>query len=365
MANRYWVGGTGNWSDAANHWAATSNGAPGAGNAPTTSDMCIFDGSSFGSTGLTVTYDSGSCGSIDWTNATNSPTFTLGANLVVNGSLTFISGMTFTPATYRVSVSGTGISINSGGKSFYTMTILGTVTLLNNVTATSSIASSVDTLDMGGFVVQTPTLTIRATQTIDMGGGTLKVRHFNDADSGTAFAAGGTLDFYTGSTQTINGGTAGVDFSPITINQTYLSTVTVSGANTFGAWTIKAGSTVNFTSGVTQTISSDITVDGTGTAVTLKAVTTDSVATLSVASGKYVWAKNCTIADVAISGSGAGYYSDGSTVDAQSTGWTAGSPSTLKSATDTLLVKLTETAIATSIVLTATKDGAHIDLSWS
>jgi hypothetical protein len=34
-------------------------------------------------------------------------------------------------------------------------------------------------------------------------------------------------------------------------------------------------------------------------------------------------------------------------------------------ATDTLLVKLTETAIATSIVLTATKDGAHIDLSWS
>lgn len=36
-----------------------------------------------------------------------------------------------------------------------------------------------------------------------------------------------------------------------------------------------------------------------------------------------------------------------------------------KSATDTLLVKLTETAIATSIVLTATKDGAHIDLSWS
>src|SRR5437867_2641894 len=45
-AERYWVGGTGNWSDNTNHWAASSNGSPGA-STPSASDNCNFDGSSF------------------------------------------------------------------------------------------------------------------------------------------------------------------------------------------------------------------------------------------------------------------------------------------------------------------------------
>lgn len=52
MANKFWVGGDGNWSDAANHWATSSNGTPGAGNAPTSVDVCIFDGNSGAGTGL-------------------------------------------------------------------------------------------------------------------------------------------------------------------------------------------------------------------------------------------------------------------------------------------------------------------------
>lgn len=40
-ADRFWVGGTGNWSDI-NHWSTTSNGAPGA-TSPTLSDNAIFD----------------------------------------------------------------------------------------------------------------------------------------------------------------------------------------------------------------------------------------------------------------------------------------------------------------------------------
>jgi hypothetical protein len=62
---------------------------------------------------------------------------------------------------------------------------------------------------------------------------------------------------------------------------------------------------------------------------------------------------------------GAGGEPDKATCDAWPFFETTWDTPEAKSATDTLLVTLTETAIATSIVLTATKDGAHIDLSWS
>lgn len=45
-------------------------------------------------------------------------TLTLGANLTVSGSITLVSGMTFTPSTYKVTVNATS-TIASGGKSFY------------------------------------------------------------------------------------------------------------------------------------------------------------------------------------------------------------------------------------------------------
>ncbi len=42
----YWVGSTGNWSDAANHWASTSGGTPGSAPVPTRFDIVIFDNNS-------------------------------------------------------------------------------------------------------------------------------------------------------------------------------------------------------------------------------------------------------------------------------------------------------------------------------
>ena len=48
MANRYWIGGTGNWSATA-HWSAT-NGGEGGADAPTSSDdVFITSLSGFGS----------------------------------------------------------------------------------------------------------------------------------------------------------------------------------------------------------------------------------------------------------------------------------------------------------------------------
>ncbi|MCU0431011.1 MAG: hypothetical protein MUF42_13685 [Cytophagaceae bacterium] len=48
----YWVGGTGNWSDATNHWANTSGGIPGTGLVPTSADSVVIDGFSFVSTDI-------------------------------------------------------------------------------------------------------------------------------------------------------------------------------------------------------------------------------------------------------------------------------------------------------------------------
>lgn len=52
----YWVGGSGNWSDAANHWATVSGGAPNAANVPGSADDVHFDAAS-NPTAYTVTLD--------------------------------------------------------------------------------------------------------------------------------------------------------------------------------------------------------------------------------------------------------------------------------------------------------------------
>lgn len=43
MSDRYWVGGTGNWTDATNHWSDSSGGSPNASFKPTSSDDVFFD----------------------------------------------------------------------------------------------------------------------------------------------------------------------------------------------------------------------------------------------------------------------------------------------------------------------------------
>ena len=43
MANKYWVGGNGVYSDDLNHWALASGGAGGVGNKPSNADIAIFD----------------------------------------------------------------------------------------------------------------------------------------------------------------------------------------------------------------------------------------------------------------------------------------------------------------------------------
>ena len=91
----YWVGGTGNWTDA-NHWALSSGGAAGV-CVPNQLDAAVFDNLSFTAINQVVTQDAvlATCRSLNWAAATFVPTFS-GPDtntLAVYGSLTWAPAM--------------------------------------------------------------------------------------------------------------------------------------------------------------------------------------------------------------------------------------------------------------------------------
>ena len=71
MANRYWVGGSGNWDTTTTHWSATSGGTGGA-SAPTSVDSVFFDQAGT----YTVTFGSGTVNCFNFSNTAGTVTFT-------------------------------------------------------------------------------------------------------------------------------------------------------------------------------------------------------------------------------------------------------------------------------------------------
>ncbi len=93
----YWIGGNGNWSNISN-WATTSGGVITHPVVPSANDNVIFDANSFTAPGQVVTINADNifCLNIDWSAATNNPTFrgTKGQIINVFGSMTLIPNMT-------------------------------------------------------------------------------------------------------------------------------------------------------------------------------------------------------------------------------------------------------------------------------
>lgn len=117
MANRFWVGGTGDWSDTA-HWSATSGGASGVA-IPTAADDVFFDSASSGAsytatinTGATRLARSITCAAP----ATGDLTLAGTAALTVSGSITLYAGMTWSySGAYTMNGAGT---VTSAGKTW-------------------------------------------------------------------------------------------------------------------------------------------------------------------------------------------------------------------------------------------------------
>ncbi len=123
-ANAYWVGGAGDWSDATNHWATTSGGAPGAGNLPDATTNVFFDATSGA---VAVAIDTAvTIGSLTINGYTG--TITQNANLTItnsggqSGNYSQTSAATFTattPGTNTFSATGS-FSVTAGTFRRYT-----------------------------------------------------------------------------------------------------------------------------------------------------------------------------------------------------------------------------------------------------
>lgn len=121
VSNRYWVGGSGNWSDTT-HWASTSGGAGGA-SVPSASFAVFFDGNS-GSGTITVDATS-TCQSLTCTGYTgtfdiNGKSFNIGNSTVTSSALTLSAGMTLAQTgggtiTFTISQGGAG-TVTTAGK---------------------------------------------------------------------------------------------------------------------------------------------------------------------------------------------------------------------------------------------------------
>lgn len=297
MTNFYWVNGSGNWNDSANHWSASSGGAPGAG-VPTSTDDCFFDANSFTSGSKTVTFNvSPDVKSMDFTGATDNPSVAPNNSATIRGSLTLISGMnwgnagsslTFDTTSTTVNLTTAGVTI---GQANLVITGSGTfnfqdTTTVNNSSGSGAIKPSGSaTINLNNHNVNALVWQAQgsSTSTINLGSSTV-----------TLSGSGGSINAWVAqSGETINASTSTIVLSGSTVNfvgagKTYYdvsftgSPITITGNNTFNSLTIAAGKTVNFPASGTQTITTLNAVGTSGNKILFRSSTNGTQTSLCV-----------------------------------------------------------------------------------
>ena len=272
IADRFWVGDTGNWSDALNHWSASTGGAPNA-SKPTSSDNVFFDGNSFTVAGRTVTIDeTASCLDMDWTGVTDSPTLAGGSNILVYGSAIFV-GMSITHTGFLAfEATAPGETLTTNGISVTSEIIFqgvgGGWTLQDNLTSPNTFWASKGTLDLNGKVITVNTFNSSNanTRTLNFSASTVNCLAWTFTNiTNLTFNADTSTIKITGTGALASGG---LTFNNVELNGT---AHTISGDNTFSKLTIGQASTITFTDTSTQTIGAmerkgvgTVTLTGTG-----------------------------------------------------------------------------------------------------
>lgn len=150
----YWVGGTGDWSDAANHWATTSGGNEFHNFAPSVLDDVYFDANSFNADGQIVTLDVdiANLHDLDWTGVTNNPHFEGNLGTInVYGSLIYSDQMSssiqnFNFLSTESEIIDPGFDGSPGTNSYFHFNSSGTWTLASPLTCRTL------TLEAGTFI---------------------------------------------------------------------------------------------------------------------------------------------------------------------------------------------------------------------
>jgi len=349
----YWVGNGGSVSDATNHCALSSGGAPGAANYPLPQDTLIADASSFSSASQTVTVDVPRLGAQNWSAVTNAPTLAFTASYTMYGSIDWPSGSgamtlsgnftgTFSPQTGTVDVNlhiaeitGASLVVDKGFVGSITITAPGaTIRLLSHFMTNAQLTHNSGTLTGNDFSVQYVffTSTGSSTRVINMGAGTW------------LSTSNGTLWNVTSTGMTLNAGTSTIRFISLSApsktfagagltyynllcgghsNQPDSAEIILTGANTFNDITVSTSTLsriITFPAGVTTTVSSLAITGQSGAVNTVRSSTAASAATISDAAGTDTF-DFCSIRDITASG-GATFNATNSTNVSGNTGIT-------------------------------------------
>jgi len=204
VADRFWVGGSGNWTDDTNHWATTSGGAPGAGNLPTASDDVHFDANS-NATGYTVTVNAGGskvCRNLLFEAAPSSGTITFAGNSLfggVSGSILALAGMSWTySGSMPLNSTSPGNTLTWNGvqpAAVFNFTGVGGVWTLqdNMIQGAKTITLTNGSLNVNGKTLTTTSAINHGagnTFSLSLSGGTLNCAGFNAADGLTLDGTG-------------------------------------------------------------------------------------------------------------------------------------------------------------------------------
>ena len=310
MADRYWVGGTGNWdATSTTNWATSSGGAGGA-SAPTSADNVIFDANSNTGTGaftVTVTGTStspsvcndfttgGAGGALDGV-----MTLSLGttANLDIYGSMTLPasnltwSGTNSTTCNLTFKSTTTGKTITTNGVTLTLQRVIlrgtgGGWTLGSAFTNTgTAIFIQEGTFNTGNYnmtVVSFQRTEVFSTASILLGSSTITASAaagFSLEPTGLTLNAGTSQITMTPNSPTFEGG--GLTYYNVSFTSVANGTATITGANTFNNLTFTSrsadgGRQVQI--GGNQTVSGALTLGVANTALRRIMVFSDIVGT--------------------------------------------------------------------------------------
>jgi hypothetical protein len=404
MADRYWVGGSGNWNaTSTTNWATSSGGASGA-SAPTSADNVIFDGASnTGTDAFTVTVTGTSaapalCADFSTSSLDGAMTLTMGATAVLDiyGSMTLpatnfsISGTSGAAIRYKSTTTGKTLTTNGVSLGNVAITfdgVGGGWTLGSAYTSTQAITLTNGTFDTGNYNITSLTLSSSNsnTRTLTLGSATLTL------------SGNGPIIFTTATNLTLNAGTStincssaspsftggGLTFYNVSFTSNAASIITIGGANTYNDLTFTSrASTAIFpiAIGANQTVSGTLTLGAANTAIRRMFIRSDVVGTPRTITAATV----ATLSDVEfrdIVGAGTGTWSgtrlgncggnSGITFDAAKTVYRVGTgnwSATQWSLTSGGSVDVNNFPLAqdTAIFDTNTTTGTHtIDGSWA
>jgi hypothetical protein len=283
MADRYWVGGTGNWNNSnTSNWSSTSGGASGA-SVPTASDNVFFNANSnTGTNNFTVTLVNNPrvCNNFLASGLDGTMTLAGTAGLTVSGNLTF-QATNFTrtyTGTTTFNATTTGKTVTTNGVAFGGDVTFDGVGGGWTLGSALSLGAFTLTITRGTFSTSTSNYAVTAgnidssnsnTRTVSLNGSTLTFSsapiEFSTITNLTFNAGTSTINF-TSTNSNINSG--GLTFYNIATTSTALSQFILGGSNTFNDISITGRTTVgiaNFFIEGNQTINGTFTVSA-GTA---------------------------------------------------------------------------------------------------